>query len=1202
MPVDERTFVAEVANWVTEVLARHPELPYGPARVEVHVSGSLERHDFVLYRRGTARAVLTGEVKMPDSPMGRSPYHQGLMDDAFSKASREGIPYYFTWNVKQLALFRTHGDNVPFNERQIEEWPVADVAISDDVTRPHVIEAIKGFWERFLASLAALEAGQRELRNLPLDQRFARRLDTALQDPIMDTEDELVRRCRHDQDFRARLILWMVSEQGWENADTNNVSRQNLERAARLSCYVLVTRLVFYEVLRRRFRLLSPLAWLAPRSPEELAQFLDARFGEAVRYSRDYETIFQPQDFGSSLPFLAPQAHQVWPRVIRRIEEFDFTRLDFDIIGQLYERLIGDRERRQYGQFYTSPDVVDLINAFCIRSHDARVLDPACGGTFLVWAYARKRALARRIGLAPSHQQLIGQLFGVDIASFPAQLATINLAVRHLSDEPHYPLVARSDFFDAQRGMPLYRVPLSGDDMQRIALADLDAVVGNPPYIRQEELSREYKDRLLNLFASEWPGLTPPSGRSDIYVYFFTHAAALLKPDGRLGFVTSIGWLDTDYGFRLQEFFLKHFRIIAVIESQVEKWFEDARVTTCVTILQREPDAARRDANPVRFIQLRRPLSEIYTFALNGPISDASEEARQADMDAVRDLIEQMAANENNDYWRVRVLTQRELWEAGCRLRVEPEETSPPEFPSPRVERGNSGGEVYRGGKWGQYLRAPDVWFDILDRARSRMVPLQELAEIRRGFTSGVDRFFCVRDVTVQELQRFPDPREFRERWGLSPEETSRVRIVRDGEGGLHLVEARFLEPEFHTLMEAKSIVIRASDVKRLVINAPVPRASLRRTHLGSYIAHAERQGWHTGVTVASRAQSRPWYDLGLRPREERAQMFWPMAQQYRHIVPWNQDSLPCNHNLFDIWSGQGVSHRLLWAVLNSTIVALSKHQFGRAAGIEGNLKTEVLDVNMMLVPDVRQASADAAGRAMAAAQRMAQREARRTLPDEFGLADRQDLDDAVLEMLGFQDAAERRAIRQRLYAALQDMYGAIRDRELIAQRDRRRSARSGVASAADMADEVWDEHHASWGLQEFPADFLMHPNQGQPFDLPPGPVEVGTAMLETGRQLRAGTVRIGGPRDGTVLDVGSIARARFLAALAQCGHSGAVRIPDDAECERAVREFERYRSELVSRFAALAAQRTRDQRRQRAIADALLRKALSWRHQQESE
>jgi hypothetical protein len=101
----------------------------------------------------------------------------------------------------------------------------------------------------------------------------------------------------------------------------------------------------------------------------------------------------------------------------------------------------------------------------------------------------------------------------------------------------------------------------------KLVLDDLDAVVGNPPYIRQEELPRPYKDQIETIFRSEWPGQTLPSGRSDIYVYFFTHGAALIKAGGYLGFVTSIGWLDTDYGFRLQEFLLKNFCIIAVIES-----------------------------------------------------------------------------------------------------------------------------------------------------------------------------------------------------------------------------------------------------------------------------------------------------------------------------------------------------------------------------------------------------------------------------------------------------------------------------------------------------------------------------------------------------------------------------------------------------------------------------------------------------------
>ena len=170
------------------------------------------------------------------------------------------------------------------------------------------------------------------------------------------------------------------------------------------------------------------------------------------------------------------------------------------------------------------------------------------------------------------------------------------------------------------------------------------------------------------------------------------------EPGGYLGFVTSIGWLDTDYGFKLQEFFLRNFRIVAVIESQVEKWFEDARVTTAVTILQRELDPTKRDDNSVRFIQLLKPLAEIYTQALDRPLSDEDEVARQADMDAIRDLIEEIDEPQTTDYWRVRIRKQRELWRDGLALRTEGEDEDTP--------------GQYEGGKWGQYVRGPDSWFE----------------------------------------------------------------------------------------------------------------------------------------------------------------------------------------------------------------------------------------------------------------------------------------------------------------------------------------------------------------------------------------------------------------------------------------------------------------------------------------------------------
>ncbi|HEY0252291.1 MAG TPA: N-6 DNA methylase, partial [Kofleriaceae bacterium] len=63
-----------------------------------------------------------------------------------------------------------------------------------------------------------------------------------------------------------------------------------------------------------------------------------------------------------------------------------------------------------------------------------------------------------------------------------------------------------------------------GDALQ-IAWPPFDVVIGNPPYIRQEKLSAETKQRLRS-FASY-------DGVADLYVYFIELAARIVKPGGR---------------------------------------------------------------------------------------------------------------------------------------------------------------------------------------------------------------------------------------------------------------------------------------------------------------------------------------------------------------------------------------------------------------------------------------------------------------------------------------------------------------------------------------------------------------------------------------------------------------------------------------------------------------------------------------------
>ena len=205
------------------------------------------------------------------------------------------------------------------------------------------------------------------------------------------------------------------------------------------------------------------------------------------------------------------------------------------------------------------------------------------------------------------------------------------------------------------------------------------------------------------------------------------------------------------------------------------------------------------------------------------------------------------------------------------------------------------------------------------------------------------------------------------------------------------------------------------------------------------------------------------------------------------------------------------------------------------------------------------------------------------------------ELDDATLELLGVEDAQERADLRDKIYRDLRELQISTRDREIIAQHDRRRASRRGQVTPQDIADELWADHQSDLELLQFPEDFVSRLNEGELFDLPPGEVQVGTAMMEGGGLLRTGTIRVGGT-GGEVIEVGTVARGRFLESLSLCHRSGQIRLPDDAVCEDAASNFTQYRQELQGRCSELARQRTSDQQRQRAVFNALIRKALQWR------
>lgn len=274
-------------------------------------------------------------------------------------------------------------------------------------------------------------------------------------------------------------------------------------------------------------------------------------------------------------------------------------------------------------------------------------------------------------------------------------------------------------------------------------------------------------------------------------------------------------------------------------------------------------------------------------------------------------------------------------------------------------------GQSYAAGKWGRFLRAPDLCFRLIRDYGNRLVRLGEVAEVRRGITSGCDAFFMPHNVTAQVLEQVKGGVPWNDIGLMTPckrseVESGKVRIVRAGDNTLHPIETEFLRPEVHSLMEVDRPVVRSADLDRLVLWVSQPVRTLSRTYVGKYINWGGRQTFESrksqAVVVPARSTcaARPlWYDM---TSAGTGTVLWPMAQKYRHIAPANPEGLVCNHNLFYLRTPElnPDEARSLAAVLNGTIVALFKHFYGRYAGSEGTLKTEVVDTVLLELPDPR--------------------------------------------------------------------------------------------------------------------------------------------------------------------------------------------------------------------------------------------------------
>jgi type I restriction-modification system DNA methylase subunit len=904
----ERSAVAVLMHWMREIIEQG-NLDLGLPDVDT-LGADRKSPDTVIYESRRSQNVLCViEAKHPYFDVFD---YEDLKKPAWQKANARGAKYFATTNFRELIWFNTEKVNEQKSEEEqvVDKYRLSELENLNQIEETKYKESITKQLEVFLIKLYAVHTGSEPEPKLPTDEFLIYRL----QDKIRRLSTYYTRiiedRCHKDGAFAGELGRWFVS-QGWSFA----WQPQDFDKAARQTAYLLVNKVLFYNVLQaKRPRDLDPLEIPQGLTKGAVLQAtLQGYFNQVLKI--DYETIYTT-DFIDTIAF--PDEKEVVKEIkdlVNVLHQYDFSKLG-DIIGPIFERLIPQDERHNLGQYFTNTDVVDIILRFCLRHEEDKVLDPACGaGTFLVRAYQHKKMMNQRL----RHEDILDTLWGNDIAKFPAHLSTINLAIRDLGVDKNYPNILQEDFFTLLSTEGGFEMPQKWRKARAKTLGVkerevtyprwFDCVVGNPPYTRQEEMAviapqvREYKGKIIESALKDNTGkrMAEISKRAGIHAYFFVHGMKFLKNGGRFGFIVSNSWLDVDYGKGLQEFFLHNYKIVAIIESKVERWFEEADVNTCIVILERCTNKQEREENLVRFVCLLQPLRYFIP-----PAQDMWEKQRNR-LNEIDKLIKTILAHSEfyqNEELRIFPKSQAQLWEEGF-----------------DKEEGK-----YVGAKWGKYIRAPEIFFKILEKGKDKLVPLKQIAEVRFGIKTGANEFFY---LTEEEIKRRGIEREF---W-----------MHRDKKGNW--------VPNYviKSPRECKSIVVKPKDLKYRVLMVHKDKKDLRGTKVLKYIQEGERKGYHLRPTCASRER---WYDLGYQASPDG---LWFKAFNDRIVAPQNDHQFFSSDRFYAIYANNKATKGDLFSYLNSTLPSLMVELYGRVNLGEGALDNMTYEAAAMQVLNVKE-------------------------------------------------------------------------------------------------------------------------------------------------------------------------------------------------------------------------------------------------------
>ena len=285
-------------------------------------------------------------------------------------------------------------------------------------------------------------------------------------------------------------------------------------------------------------------------------------------------------------------------------------------VPELIIDLAGD-----HGEVFTRRWVVEMILDLAGYRADVdlavlRAIEPSCGaGAFLGPMVERLIASAKAHGRNLANHCAAIRAFDLLAANVELSRKAVAVLLEESGMSAHDAAstaaawIARADFL------------LHGADEYD---GTIDLVVGNPPYIRLEDVpaarSALYRERCPTM-----------RGRSDIYVGFIESGLRMLKTGGALAFIVADRWMHNQYGADLRQMISSGFAVETVIAMHDVDAFEaPVSAYPAVTVVRRQPQAKAVIASTTSSFD-KESVEPFLRFATNG-----RRTTKRKDFDAAR--------------------------------------------------------------------------------------------------------------------------------------------------------------------------------------------------------------------------------------------------------------------------------------------------------------------------------------------------------------------------------------------------------------------------------------------------------------------------------------------------------------------------------------------------------------------------------------